>query len=197
MESRPQILLIGDSIRMGYCEQVRDELSEEAEVLFPSENCRCTAFVIESLASWVAIGDPERIAAVHFNSGHWDAESFLGDGQPLTPHDVYARNIGRIFAYLKHRLPNAKLSFATTTPMNPTMTDGVLRRTTNDIIEYNRVGVIAAREAGAEIDDLFAVTTGWSSDSFVDYCHFTPESNALLGRVVADFLRGQLGITKA
>ena len=35
-----KVLLLGDSIRMGYDKYVTEQLAGEAEVLFPSENCR-------------------------------------------------------------------------------------------------------------------------------------------------------------
>ena len=35
-----QLLLIGDSIRMGYCETVKTLLADDYEVIFPKENCR-------------------------------------------------------------------------------------------------------------------------------------------------------------
>lgn len=189
MNSKPQILLIGDSIRMGYCEQVRLALADTAEVLFPDVNCRDSSFIIESLSSWISVCDPSRLVAVHLNCGHWDAESFIGDGVPLTPLDVYARNIRRIFAYLKLQFPNAALAYATTTPMNPDNTDGVLRRTTDDLREYNRVGTEAARSAGVAVDDLFSLTADWSGEHFADYAHFNAASNEILGHAVADFLR--------
>ncbi len=35
-----KVLLIGDSIRMGYDKYVKDALNEVAEVYYPTENCR-------------------------------------------------------------------------------------------------------------------------------------------------------------
>ena len=97
MNQKPQILLIGDSIRLGYCENVKRALENEAEVIFPEVNCRCTAFTIESIGGWLNMCDKERLAAVHLNCGHWDAEIFLGDGIALTPLDVYGRNLRESF----------------------------------------------------------------------------------------------------
>lgn len=192
MSQKPQILLIGDSIRMGYCHGVRENLAEEAEVLFPDGNCRCTAFVIESLTAWLTMCDPERLAAIHVNCGHWDAARFLDDGLPVTPLSVYAENVGRILAYLKRRFPNAAVSFATTTPMNPDPAKANVGRTTDELREYNHAGIEAARAAGAAIDDLFALTEDWPTEAYLDYCHFTDESNVKLAAAVADFLRNEL-----
>lgn len=39
---KPNIFLLGDSIRQGYCETVRKELVDIAEVFYVSDNCRNT-----------------------------------------------------------------------------------------------------------------------------------------------------------
>jgi len=192
MSQKPQILLIGDSIRMGYCHGVQLAMRNEAEVLFPEGNCRCTAFVIESLPAWLGMCDPERLAAIHFNCGHWDAARFLDDDLPVTPLNVYAENVGRILSYLRRRFPKAAVSFATTTPMNPDPAKANVGRTTDELREYNRVGMEAAKRAGAAIDDLFALTEDWPTEAYLDYCHFTDESNEKLAAAVADFLREEL-----
>ena len=69
---------------------------------------------------------------------------------------------------------------------------GNISRTTDDIRKYNRVGVEAAKEMGAEIDDLFAVAENWPIEAYADFCHFTDASNAVLGKTVAEFLRNEL-----
>ena len=40
------ILLIGDSIRIGYDKSVRDTLKDIANVYFPDENCRFASYVL-------------------------------------------------------------------------------------------------------------------------------------------------------
>lgn len=39
-KERPNIFLIGDSIRLGYCETVKKELADIAEVFYVMDNCR-------------------------------------------------------------------------------------------------------------------------------------------------------------
>ncbi len=190
--NKPQVLLIGDSIRMGYCHMVQAELADEADVIFPDGNCRSTHYVIESLGGWMAMCDPRRLAAVHMNCGHWDAARFDDDEEPLTSLSVYAANIGRIIRHLKKHFPNAKTSFATTTPMNPSVEHCANHRTTDEIRVYNRVGIEAALAQGAGIDDLFAFTENWGAEAYLDYCHFTEDSNQKLAKTVADFLRKEL-----
>lgn len=51
------IFLIGDSIRRGYCETVKMELSDVAEVFYVDDNCRNTQYVITSLKQWSGMFD--------------------------------------------------------------------------------------------------------------------------------------------
>ena len=41
-----KIVLIGDSIRMGYDKYVKDALSGVAEVYYPEENCKFAEYVL-------------------------------------------------------------------------------------------------------------------------------------------------------
>ncbi|MBQ8402612.1 MAG: hypothetical protein IJX14_11865 [Clostridia bacterium] len=192
--NKPQILLIGDSIRMGYCETVKADLAEKADVIFPNDNCRCTHYVLETLNGWVGLTDPAQVIAVHFNCGHWDAAHFGGDPDPLTPLDEYARNLRRILWRLHRHFPAAKVYFATTTPMNPSRIPDGNPRTTGEIREYNRVGLAVMAEEGIPVNDLFALTENWGEETFRDACHFTDEANVQLGHAVSGFLTGQLGL---
>jgi len=186
------VFLIGDSIRMGYCETVKRELADTAEVVFPEENCRYSQYIITSLRAWSGLCDPERVALVQFNCGHWDVAHWNDEEVSLNSPEIYAHNIRRIIDRLRVIYPNAKIVFATTTPMNPDGSNSVNSRTTQEIMAYNAVGVHTAQACGAEVNDLFAYTQDWPSSCYEDYCHFTPESFEKLGVHAADFLRMRL-----
>lgn len=191
--NKPQILLIGDSIRMGYCQIVRELLADEYEVVFPEGNCRCTHFTLENLEFWVNLCDPERVAAVHFNNGQWDAARFGGpDEEPLTSLPVYAHNVARIASRLKKYFPDALIAYATTTPMNPADLPCGSPRSTDEIRGYNRAGTEAMAEMGIPVDDLFAVCEPLSAEYFSDCVHLNDAGYHILGNAVADFLRAQL-----
>ena len=191
--NKPQILLLGDSIRLGYCNIVRELLKDEYEVLFPETNCRCTHFTLECLEGWAGMCDPDRIAAVHFNNGQWDAARFGGpDEEPLTTVPVYAHNMERIASRLKKYFPNALLSYATTTPMNPADAPCGCPRTTEEIREYNRAGVEVMTKMGIPVDDLFAVSEPLSEEYFCDCVHFNEAGYQLLAETVVKFLREHL-----
>ena len=96
------VLLIGDSIRIGYCEKVKEELSDIADVYFPQENCRDTHYVLCSLNGWTKLCDPKEVDIVHFNCGHWDCARFNYADSPLTPLSEYEYNIKRIIDAIRY-----------------------------------------------------------------------------------------------
>lgn len=169
-----QVLLLGDSIRLGYCPYVKDLLKDQAEVIYPSGNCHSSQYIIMNLQSFVSLCDKDRVALVHFNCGHWDAEHF-GDSEPLTSLTEYGKNLRIIVRSLRTRFPNAKLIFATTTPMNPSYPKTGNNRTTEDLMRYNEVACKVMQEMDVEVNDLFATAKDWREDSFIDFCHMTAD----------------------
>ncbi|MGI6279973.1 MAG: SGNH/GDSL hydrolase family protein [Acutalibacteraceae bacterium] len=190
LKDRPNIFIIGDSIRLGYCETVKKELENAAEVFYPDENCRSTQFVISSLNRWSnKLSDKSLINLVQFNCGHWDVAHWLGYEQPLTSIDEYEKNIKMIIALLRKIFVNAKIIFATTTTMNPNGSIGLNPRSNSEIDRYNQVAVKVATEQGVLINDLNKITRDWGSECYADYCHFTKEAFQTLGKEVARYLK--------
>ena len=114
-----KVLLLGDSIRMGYDKYTRDKLSGVAEVYFPEENCRFTTYILRYVYDWsdqLKINRDE-IDVVHWNAGLWDC-LHMEDGEPLVPVDVYERNIARVQGLISKAFPNAKSVFATSTSVS-------------------------------------------------------------------------------
>ena len=190
--SRQTVFLIGDSIRMGYCQTVKEELADVADVVYPEENCRFSQYILVSLRGWTNLCDPMQVKLVQFNCGHWDIAHWDGEDCPLNSIEQYQDNVRRIIRRLRLTFPNAKIVFATTTPMHPEGVVGVNPRTTQEIIAYNEAACGAARECGVEINDLFEQVKDWDASAFHDYCHYTPDAFAALGRQVAAFLRERL-----
>ncbi len=186
VSSRPEILLLGDSIRLLYCEKVEKDLKDRFDVRYPKWNTGNTQTLINSLAKLRGLASRPKV--VQFNCGHWDASHWDGDEEPLTSLEEYAKNIRLIIVRLKKYYPNAKIVFATTTPMNPDGSMGRNRRTTAELRRYNDAAVRVARAEGVQINDLFALTESWPTAEYADYCHFTAEAAERLGSVVAERL---------
>ncbi|MBR3692204.1 MAG: SGNH/GDSL hydrolase family protein [Clostridia bacterium] len=191
-----KILLLGDSIREGYCQLVKADLEGRAEVVFPSENCRFTQYTYHLLQTWThdLLGrepdSADNVAAIHWNCGHWDCERFSRIHEPLNSIETYAEMIRRIELSLETRYPKARIFFATTTPMTP-IHDGA-GRTTEEIRAYNAAALEALKGTRAEINDLFAVIEHEPAETFKDYCHLTPEGYRKLADVVTEKVSGAL-----
>lgn len=191
-DKKKTVYLIGDSIRIGYCESTKDELSDIADVIYPEENCRSSQHIITSLNSWRSMCDCEKVDLVQFNCGHWDVAHWFGYETCLTGEKEYANNIKMIIWLIREFFPNAKIVFATTTPMNPQKTENVNPRTTEEIKRYNDIAIKTATEEGIIVNDLFEFTKDWKSECYLDYCHYTKESFKDLGVEVANRLRSLL-----
>ncbi len=193
---KKNVFLIGDSIRRGCCQTVKEELADCAEVFFVSDNCRSSQYIIFSIKKWAAMFDhPEMVDLVQFNCGQWDAAHFNGTEEPLTSLPEYARNIGMIIGLIRRFFVNAEIVFATTSKMNPdeeSIRVAANPRTNAEIDAYNAEAVRVCRERGIVINDLNAFMADFTSDCFKDLCHLTPTYFAVLGREVARFLRGRL-----
>lgn len=186
---KDSILLIGDSIRMGYCKTVRAQLADVANVFYPAENCRNTQNVITNLNAWSKQFPADEIGIVQFNCGHWDVAHWSGDEESLTSADEYRRNIQMIIRLLRKFFPKAKLVFATTTAMNPSGIVGVNPRYNDEIELYNRIAVEVASQSGVAVNDLYAITKTYTTEMYRDHCHLTEPTSEALGKAVADFLR--------
>ena len=70
-----KVVLLGDSIRMGYGSYVKKafELAGTAQVFFPGENCRFSGYVLRNVGPWKAeMACGSDVDLVHWNAGLWD-----------------------------------------------------------------------------------------------------------------------------
>ena len=190
---KKNIFLIGDSIRRGYCETVKNELARNANVFYVNDNCRSTQFVIFSMKGWAGkFNDPTLVDIVYFNCGHWDVAHWSGDEESLTSEGEYERNIKMIIRMLRKFFPNAKLIFSTTSPMNPSGRVDTNPRTNEEIDRYNSISTAVAKSEGLDIHDLNAFMKDFGSECFVDSVHLTPKSFETLGKEVSRFLKAYI-----
>ena len=167
-----QILLLGDSIRMGYCKYVRAALDGACDVVFPEENCRFAAYFYRYLHEWknqlCKDGDP---VVVHWNTGLWDVLELFEEGC-LTRPEVYGDYIERICVRMKKLFPNAKIIFATNTPIIEAKYSKNFKRCNATIEQYNAIAVEIVRRHGFEVNDLYAKTKDLGEEYHSDATHF-------------------------
>lgn len=192
-----KVLLIGDSIRMGYDKYVKYELKDTCEVYYPNDNCRFAQYVLRHISDWkaeLALGDD--VDVVHWNTGLWDTLVLYQDGC-LTPPEFYEYFIDKICKRIKVLFPNAKVIFATSTPIveNRFTNPSVSYRKNCDIARYNEIAVKKAQEHGFLINDLFAITKDLPEDYYSDMTHlYTPQGTQLLANAVIKAIGNALDI---
>lgn len=145
---RPNVLLIGDSISIGYTLAVRRILKERANVHRIGENGGPTSNGVEKLDAWLGSG---RWDVIHFNFGLHDIKRMDG-GQWQVPLHRYGENLSRMTRRMKQT--GAKLIFATTTPvpegrLNPPRIPG-------DEVRFNEAALDVMKREGVAVNDLYA-----------------------------------------
>lgn len=188
------VLIIGDSISIGYTPFVKQWLHTKANVVRPmlengnAENCSGTTKGVENIDRW--IGDTEW-DIIHFNFGLHDLKQVdpvtgQNSTDPNHPQQAdlkqYKKNLTEIVKKLK--ATGAKLIFATTTPY-PDETNGPLRKPGMSE-KYNRVAIKIMNKNDIEINDLYAFMLPRMKElQLPNNVHFTPEgSNAMALKVV-------------
>jgi len=174
------VLLIGDSIRMGYDQYVKLSLEGSAEVWYPEENCRFTQYVLRYLHEWVEKSGGE-VDCLHWNAGLWDCLNLFEDG-PATPLGTYRMYIDRICRRIRTVIPNAKVIFATSTPVDEKGNTPTFARHNEVIRQFNAAAVEALSSTDTIIDDLYAVAERFPAEYRSDVVHFyTPQATEQLG----------------
>jgi lysophospholipase L1-like esterase len=189
------VVLIGDSIRMGYESAVRRELAGVAEVWTPEENGGTSANVLLHLDKWVVKRRPD---IVHVNCGLHDLARSFGSGVPRVDLAQYANNVkaiaGRILAET-----GAALIWATTTPVNERRHRATkdFDRFEADVDAYNAAAIAVAGTLRVRVNDLYAEVMRSERDRLLlaDGVHFSEEGYALLGRAVSDAIRAEMAGT--
>ncbi len=192
-EKNAKVFLIGDSIRMGYCDMVKEQLSDIAEVIYPEDNCRYTQYTYVNLSSWKNLFSyPEEVKVIYWNNGHWDIAHWDGEEESLNSIEEYTKMLFRIQRRLKIYFPKARIVFSTTMPMNPNGQNSFNPRTTKEIGEYNEAAIAIFENTDILIDDVFDKFKTLTADYFADYCHLTVEGNKLLSAHISDYIRNIL-----
>ena len=190
-----KIVLLGDSIRMGYDKYVKEALSDVAEVYYPDENCRFAANLLRFVHDWKRKGSwPDDVDLVHWNAGAWDVLKMFGEDTLSTP-EYYKLCIERIDRRLRLLFPKAKMVFATTANGVDEGYGSRIFRTNADIRRFNDIALGVLKPLGVEINDIYALTDGCKESCRSDMTHFnTDDGRALLGGRVVSVICNALGI---
>jgi lysophospholipase L1-like esterase/dienelactone hydrolase len=190
----PRVLLLGDSIRMGYAPLVAKKLVGKAEVVSPAENGGDTANTLKLLDKWLAERNP---VVVHINCGLHDLKFGKKTQAHQVPPDKYEANLRAIIERLRKATPH--VVFAATTPILDDRHAGRkadFDRFDKDVKAYNERAVKVMLELGVPVDDLYRIVHDGGPATMLgkDGTHYTPAGYDRLADAVADSVLRQLKV---
>ncbi|MEI6460608.1 MAG: SGNH/GDSL hydrolase family protein [Verrucomicrobiota bacterium] len=181
----PRVLLIGDSISIGYTLDVRQELAGKANVHRIPTNGGATKGGTANLAKWLG---ESKWDVIHFNFGLHDLRHMEDGKRQVEPED-YEKNLRTLVAEMKKT--GAKLIFGTTTPVP----EGTLtpQRTFGDVALYNNIALKVMKENDVAIDDLnAAVAPDIAKLQNPHDVHYNADGYAVLGKAVVKSLNAAI-----
>jgi isoamyl acetate esterase len=182
-----ELILIGDSIRMGYQATVHERLMG-VNIWGPEANGGDSANILSHLDEWV-VAHAARL--VHLNCGLHDLKKPFDSDQAQVGIDEYRRNVGQIFDAIL--ATGAQLVWASTTPVDEDLhhRNKGFDRFAADVDCYNAVALELATARNVPVNDLYAVIDAAGAGHLLldDGVHFTDQGSVLLGNAVAEFVR--------
>jgi len=153
----PRVLIIGDSISIGYTPAVQKLLEGKAVVAYNPGNAGHTGRGLEHLDEWLGPGNWD---VIHFNWGLWDLAYRPNGSKTRRLDKVNGTRTWSLKEYQDHlrklvqrlKATGAKLIWATITPVP----EGEPGRFQGDEVRYNAAAEKIMKNNGIAVDDLYA-----------------------------------------
>jgi acyl-CoA thioesterase-1 len=178
----PRVLLIGDSISIGYTLPVREKLNGIANVHRIPQNGGPTIRGIDRINAWLG---KEKWDVIHFNFGLHDLK-YIWDDRPQVSLEDYEDNLERLVIRMKKT--GAKLVWCHTTPVP----EGPVspKRIPADVERYNDAAERVMRKHGVAINDLYSFALKRLQDIQRPVnVHFTEKGSEELASQVVEEIR--------
>ncbi len=194
-EAKPRVLILGDSISMGYTPFVVEAMKEDAFVTRPKANCGGTNLGVTKIDEWLAM-DGGKWDVIHFNWGLHDLKRVDASGKNSNDPqmgrqaeiDVYEKQLTEVVK--KITATGAKCIFATTTPYPAGVSPW---RDPEDAVRYNAVALKIMKAHGVAIDDLYTFCLPKLAEiQRPANVHFSPEGSMALAEEVVKSIRAAL-----
>lgn len=177
-DGRPSVLVVGDSISIGYTDHLRDTLTAY-DVQHNPCNAMNTVNTRRRVSGWLSARS--HWDAVVWNNGLWD----IADWSAVSD-SAYEANLTTIARELKAR--SAVVLFALTTEVPP----GTEGRRNADVITKNAIARTVMRAEGIPVVDLYSVsTTLVGQHPGPGDVHYTALGSDVLGDEVLRALRAE------
>jgi lysophospholipase L1-like esterase len=193
----PKVVLIGDSIRLGYAPLVARRLDGKATVLSVAANGGDSANVLKNLEEWAV---REKPLVIHLNCGLHDLKLDKKTGKHQVEPGEYESNLGKIVERLRMQT-SATLVFASTTPIlddRHAKRKAAFDRFEADVQRYNSTALKVMRELKVPVHDLHWVVEQGGVEQMLgaDGTHYTPAGYERLAEAVADCIERQLIVAR-
>ena len=209
-----KLLLLGDSIRMGYDSFVQEKLSGRAEVFFSEDNGRFLQYTLRTLSDWAGRGKwPSDMDIVHWNNGLWDClhlkancagcadgeadgdtikpvntdQKHIFEKDPLTPPEFYRYFLVRCYRRIRQLFPRAAVVFATTTGVIEEEASWAYR-SNDEIDQYNAIARETLVPLGVKINELGDFSRKECSPHHRDWVHYNDEGCSVMADEIIGFL---------
>ena len=188
-----KVLLLGDSIRMGYQHYAKEALAGEYEVLYPEDNGRFAAYTLWQVNQ--ELKHHPDIELVHFNNGYWDMNIEAPMTEPIHPVEEYVSFLRRIVTLC--RQCGAQVVFATTVPLledgaagDNTGVQGTINYKSDWVTTYNAAAVALMEELQVPVNDLYALCMEDERRyKCEDLLHLSEEGSRRCAAQVAEYVR--------
>jgi hypothetical protein len=195
----PRVLIIGDSISIGYTPFVKKALRDQAIVIHNPGNAQHTGTGLKLIDQW--LGD-ESWDVIHFNWGLWDLcyrdppgsrKQGKEKGKVTLSSEQYGINLEKLILRLKKT--KARLIWASTTRVP----EGEKGRFVGDDIRYNRVAQKLMKKYKIPINDLHLFSSEFDPELFraPGDVHFKPEGRKELAKKVVEAIDKALSLTSS
>ena len=183
----PRVLLIGDSISIGYTLPTRELLKGKVNLHRIPTNGGPTSKGLEQIDAWLG---KKKWDVIHFNWGLHDLKYMGPNGENLFPKEKggkeqvplaeYEKNLDRLVQRLKKT--KAKLIWRNTTPVPP----GSKGRFVGDSIKYNAAAERVMIRHGVPTHDLFTLSRERMKEIMLPAnVHYTKDGSKALAERVA------------
>ena len=186
----PRVLLIGDSISIGYTLPTRELLKGKVNLHRIPTNGGPTIKGLQHIESWLG---KKKWDVIHFNWGLHDLKHMGPNGENLFPKEKggkvqvsledYEKNLDRLVQRLKKT--GARLIWRNTTPVPP----GSKGRYVGDSIRYNAAAERVMIRHGVPTHDLFTMSRERMKEIMLPAnVHYTKDGSKALAESVAKII---------
>lgn len=196
-QEKPSLLIIGDSISLGYTPFVIENLANKAAVFHNPGNAQHTGTGVAKIEEWVADGKWD---IVQFNWGLWDlcyrhpdskvqGNRDKENGKLTYTIDEYAANLDSIVSILQ-RITEAKLIFVTTSYVP----ENEAGRFKNDAIKYNDAAKVIMKKHSVMVNDIYeaSIPIHQAFGKGSDDVHYSDQGYKKLSELVTKFLEAEM-----